>query len=251
MGIDNLKYLSEATITDLHSNISKNKERYLNGDFIDCMEAGGWGINLSLKVDLSPLEDLDAGRGADAELKNSLLVWNSLHALSPSLACEDRVWSRLTHVECLEYTRGRWLKNVAKEKLVNTIDAHFFADSQTKYRDDNAISRLWWNAYIAKIAMPSDQKDALECILKTADLRKDFIERRRTVSRPDIAAAIIRIMLKDEWITSKELHHREFMKELNLYGGGVLFEIISPDEIDKLMEICAEKAKSLAKDIAA
>lgn len=251
MSIDNLKYLSEATINDLHINISKNLERYKNGDFDDYVEAGGWDINLSLKVDFSPLENLDAGGGADSEVRNSLLVWNSLHGMSSSLACEDRIWTRLTHVECLEYARDRWLKNVSDDNLIKSIDTHFFANTQTKYRDDNAISRLWWNAYIAKMACPSDQKNALEYILKTADIRSNYIERPKTVSRPVIAAAIIRIMMKDGWLVSKEIHYREFMKELNLYGGGILFEIMGADEIDSLMELCVSKAKLYVNELAA
>ena len=119
-----------------------------------------------------------------------------------------------------------------------------FAPNLTAIRDDNALSRLWWNVHIATIADPEDPEGALRLILKTADIRNNFVERTGTVSRRPLARAVVRAMRNNPWITSSEQAFREFMKALNRDGGGVLFEALDESEADKLIEACASRAKS-------
>ena len=242
--MENLKYLSQACIDFLHDNVKNNLDRYTRSDFLDLVAQGGWNIELSLRVDLSPLEKLNSDNNSDAEIENTLLVWNVLHQLMPSLACEDRLWARLTHVECLEFSRNRWLRNISGGDLEKSIKKHFFANTQTRYRDDNAVSRLWWNAFIAKQAAPDNQEGAIRMMLKSADIRSNFIERTRTVSRPCLAAGIIRIMMSESWLTEKERNYRDFMIVLNRMGGGKVFEVWSQSEIDEFMNYCLKQAKS-------
>ncbi|MBT5378968.1 MAG: hypothetical protein HOL08_07935 [Opitutae bacterium] len=245
MTLEKIKYISVATLDKLSENVEDNIARYQNGDFQDMVKAGGWSIELEKKVALDEFDDLDASGGTEVEIKNSLLVWRALGPLTPSLACEERIWTRLAHVECLEYSRERWLGQDVKEKLVNAIKTHFFAKTRTMTRDDNAVGRLWWNAHIANLAMPGDQERALGLILEKADIRSNFIERSRTVSRPPIAAGIIRTMAKVPWVTDTEENYRYLMRTLNKYGGGVMFELMTVSEIDGFMTDCVEKAKVL------
>lgn len=247
MSIQRLKYLSEHRLLDLRSNIPANIDRYVQGDFADLAEQNGWAIEHALTVDLAPLQDLDPGSGAEAEVKNSLLVWGALKGLSPALATEERIWARLTHLDCLEFCRGRWLRATDTEGRIAEINKHFFAASQTAIRDDNGVSRLWWNAYIARIVMPDDPAKALRVFLQKADIRSNFIERTRTVSRPALAAGIIRAMQDDPWVTKSESNYRSFMKTVNKFGGGRLFEVMDTANVDRFMRQCV----ALAKDDAA
>lgn len=241
-----IKYLSQQASDFLYDSVKNNLDLYKNGDFQELADGVGKSISLSVNADLSSLAGLVVKNDTESEIQNSMLVWNTLNMLKPSLACENRLWSRLTHVECLEYVRGRWLNVNEKDddKLVKDISTHFFANTLTKYRDDNAISRLWWNAYIAKLASPDNQEEALRIILKRADIRSNFIERSRTVSRSPIASGIVRIMLFNTWLTDHEDNFREFMKELNKLGGGKVFELWSDQRIDEFMEICFTSAKN-------
>lgn len=230
-----LKYLSEKVAADLLNNVGKNLDRYREGDFQDLVEEGGWSIELKLEVDLNPLNDLVGETGSEVEVSNSLLVWSALSHMTPSLARENRIWTRLTHVECLGYARTRWLKGKEIESAVRT---HFFADTQTKCRDDNAIGRLWWNAYIAQLAMPADHEAALRAMLKTADIRSNVVERTWSTSRPKIAAGILRAIINQPKVTVTERAFRDFMISLNRRGGGILFEIMDDKEVDAFMESC-------------
>jgi hypothetical protein len=242
--IQKLNCLSEKTANELFENVQANIDRYKNGNFEDQSDQYGWSVELQTNVDLEPLKDLEGTSGQESEVKNALLVWESFKQLTPGMACENRIWTRITHLEGLKYSRQRWLISDSDETIIKSVKDHFFADTRTKWRDDNAISRLWWVAYVANLALPGNQKQALQLILSKADIRSNFIERPRISSRPKIAAGILRAMIANSWIIDKEVSYRTFMKELNKYGGGLLFESWSDTDIDSFMTQCAIKAKA-------
>lgn len=238
MSVQRLRYLSEKTAAQLFRDVDGNVAKYLSGDFSGEAESSDWSLELQLEVDLESLSGLVGDRGMEAEVRNSLLVWQALSHMTPSLACENRIWTRLTHVECLAYTRARWLYGLLKENIPDAIRTHFFANTQTRYRDDNAISRLWWNAYISQLAIPEDHEGALRAMLKTADIRSNVIERSLVSSRPKIARGILRAIMTTPAITLTESAFRDFMKAVNRQGGGVLFELMDDSDVDKFMASC-------------
>lgn len=234
-----LHYISTAVYESLRKSVHENLDRYLTGSFTDVTSEEGWSIPLELEVDLGEFRNLKPDTGVEAEVLNSLIVWRTLSKLTPSLATESRIWTRLTHVEGLEYSRSRWIKGKTGPAAEKLVEAHFFGESRTRYRDDNAIGRLWWNAYIARIAMPDRQFDALKLLLKKADIRSNVVERAWIASRPQIAGGIVRVMDRVPSITETEVGFRTFMKAVNANGGGMVFEAMSTTEIDKFMDACA------------
>jgi uncharacterized protein DUF6339 len=244
MSLEPLKYLSEMKLTELREKVHQNHDRYTTSDFWDLTKDNGWSIELDIKTDLDQLKDLDPTVGGDFEVKNSMLVWRTLRGLSPALATEERIWARLAHVECLEFSRNRWLKGSSQEAIAANINRHFFAGTWTSVRDDHAIARLWWNAYVAQLAMPDDIERALATMLSKADIRSNLVERSRTSSRPLLAAAILRAMISDHRITQTEDGFRAFMKTVNKFGGGELFEVMPSGTIDHFIKECAERAQA-------
>ena len=67
MPTDSLKYLSRQTTDSLYESVHKNLERYKTGNFIDLAEKGGWSIDLSLRLDLTPLCELVMSGDSEAE----------------------------------------------------------------------------------------------------------------------------------------------------------------------------------------
>jgi hypothetical protein len=244
-----LKCLSEKSANDLYNDIDVNVERYKGGNFDDLSKEYGWSVELQVNANLDALKDLDPSSGKDSEVKNSLLVWRALNELTPGLACENRIWTRMTHLEGLDYSRQRWINVTSDETVIKSVRDHLFADTRTKWRDDNAISRLWWSAYIASLVSPIDQKTVLDLILSKADIRSNFIERSQISSRPKLAAGIIRAMMNDSWITDKENNYRVFMKQINKYGGGILFEALNEIDVDAFISQCTAVAKSGVAEI--
>lgn len=233
-----LKFLSQDVMDALQEQAATNRVRYESGDFLDLELGNGWAIEISsVSIDGSALASLDlSSTSSEVEVQNSLRVYQALSGMTPALAREGRIWTRLTHVECLAYSRARWLSGKSGEALDKAVIDHFFGTGLTAVRDDNAIGRLWWNARVAIIAAGSaDPEPALRLILKSADIRSNFVERSRTTSRPKLAQGLIRVMSTEPWITSDEANFRHFMKVLNRNGGGILFEVLSDGDIDSFL----------------
>ena len=245
MNDQNLSYLSENKTTQLKLDVIENIDCYKGDGFQDCMSEPGWGIEFELKANLAPLQDLLEGKGCEIEVKNSLLVWQALHEIPESFATEDRFWTRLSHVECFHYSKARWL-DLSKddEKISKDVTKHFFASSLTKYRDDHAIGRLWWNAYVAKMLMPHDQELALNLVLAKADIRSNLIERPLSFGRPDLGRALLDKMLRSPTVYETEYGFRAFMKQVNKLGGGIVFEARDLGANREFMDECWIRAEA-------
>ena len=242
-----LKYLSDRSISQLRKEIPDNISRYRGDGFTDLADEPGWDVPLGVEFDADLLSQLDLSQPqhiAPIDLKNSTIVGKALSSLDPSTANEERVWVRLAHVEAFEYSRARWIGSAPDDRVPALVEDHFFARTKTGIRDDHAISRLWWNYEIAKICLPDEVDVALSLILKTADIRSNFVERIWMTSRQNIAAAVLRAMREEDWITGGEMNFREFMKSLNRLGGGVVFEALSELETDEFVADCVQRAKA-------
>jgi len=234
-----LLYVGQQTADNLAENISNNLDRYKAGNFLDMEAKGDWRIPLSIDVDIGILSSLKQNNSPDSEIENSLLVGNLLKKITPTVARENRLWLRLSHVECLEYSRQRWIKpNMKDEDLSATINKHFFASTLNRCRDDHAISRLWWNHHIAKQIIPEDPARALKVMLARADIRLNFLERPGLAARPKLGKGIVRALERHEILLKQEYPFRDFMKTLNLIGAGIAFEVLNDEAIDKLMDKC-------------
>lgn len=236
-----LKYLSDRALMELKAAIPSNVGRYRDGGFEDIADSPSWDISLGIEYDKDLLDKLDLTKPrniAAVDLENSKIVGKALAGLTPALANEERIWARLAHVEALHYCRERWLADLDGAELEGSVRTHFFASTQTGVRDDHALSRLWWNYQVARTCQPNDVDGALLLILKSADIRSNFVERIWMTSRRAIASAVLRAMANDPWLTAAEANFRAFMKALNKLGGGIVFEALDDAETDQFVAAC-------------
>lgn len=239
-----LTHVSESKLEQLRGEVAANLDRYRGEGFADLAQEPGWSIDLDLKIEIDGLSDLDGSDNRSAtDLKDSLLVWDVLRDLSPSLANEERIWARLSHVECFAYSRRRWKLSAADEAAVKSVEAHFFARTQTRIRDDHAISRLWWNAYIASQCYPENSVRALELLLTRADVRSNIVERFWLTGRRKIASGVFRAMDDDAFVLSSEASFREYMKAVNLLGAGIVFEAMTDAQVNDFLKRCSAEAQ--------
>lgn len=236
-----LLYVGQQAADFLADNVEAHADRYLETGFDDLEAGGDWRIPLSITADLEQLDDLIPETGREAEVRNTILVGRALTSLTPSLARENRIWIRLSHVEGLAYARARWLGNIKEEAVAKAARLHFFAPTWTQCRDDHAISRLWWNHHIASSIMPEDPERALHLILSTADIRSNLIERSRIGVRLPLARGIVRRLEADDSLRSSESRFRNFMKVLNRKAAGYHMEVWEDIRIDELLLECAEQ----------
>lgn len=240
-----LTHLSESKLEQLRGDVVKNLDRYRGDGFDDLAHEPGWGIALSQQLDIEGLRDLDGSDNSSAtDLRDSLLVWDVLRDLSPSLANEERIWVRLSHVEGFAYSQRRWLKTEGSDEAVEkSVGVHLFARTQTRIRDDHAISRLWWNAYIATQCYPENSMRALELLLTRADVRSNIVERVWLTGRRKLASGVFRAMDDDPFVLMSEQSFREFMKSVNLLGAGIVFEALTDMQVDGFLRRCSEEAQ--------
>lgn len=238
-----LLYVGQQIADDLKNNIADNLARYKQGDFLDLEASGDWRIPLSFDVDLAELTNLAAGGGSENEIRNSIAVGLALSKLTPALARENRIWIRLSHIECLEYSRKRWLQtDMEDEKFAAVVSKHFFAPTLTGCRDDHAISRLWWNHHIAKQITPDNPARALKRILALADIRQGLVERPGIGARHILGRGIIRLLEAEDKLTEGKLFG-QFMRKVNLMGAGIAFEVWNDSKIDQFMRSCLVEAE--------
>ncbi|GAB3309961.1 DUF6339 family protein [Luteimonas notoginsengisoli] len=249
--MNKLLYVGQQVADDLKKKIGEHLERYRTGDFLD-MEAGGdWRIPLSLDGNLAELGVLKADGGAEAEILNSLTVGHALVKLTPTLARENRLWIRLSHIECLEYSRDRWLPaTLDDEDAIASIAKHFFAPTLTGCRDDHSVSRLWWNYHIAKQIMPENPARALKMMLARADIRLNFLERPGIAARPALGRGIIRALENSVALLNGQEFFRAFMRRVNLRGAGIAFEVWDDTRVDEFMTGCIDQAEGEMKGAA-
>ncbi len=119
-----LCYVATSVEESLRNSVPANIDRYIKTGFDDLAESDGWALRLTISADLAPLKQLKTESGTDAEVFNSLLVWQSLGHLTPSLASEGRIWTRLCHVECLEYARARWVAGRKGASAIAAVETH-------------------------------------------------------------------------------------------------------------------------------
>lgn len=238
--MSDLHYLSELVLEELKRKVADNLELYRSTGFSDLASQNGWNIRLEgREFDLSPLADLDLGsKGVAGDLINSKIVWQALSKLTPSEANEEQIWARLSHLEGFEYAKARWLNLESSEDVqISSVMKHFFANGRTGIRDDNALSRLWWNAYIANLAYPENPERALELILHTADIRSNIVERPWISIRQPLLHGILTVLDHNVDMLD-ESNFRSFMKCINRRGAGLLFEAMEPDEVDAFVLQC-------------
>lgn len=237
-----LLYVGEQVAADLRGSVTENLDRYRNGDFLDLESAGNWRIPLSVDADLSELSQLGTDGSPASEIENSLIVGRALAHISPSIARENRLWVRMSHVEGLPYSRARWiLDSSTDEKCAADIIKHFFAPTLTACRDDHSIARLWWNYHIARQIDSANVAAVLRHILHRADIRLSFIERSAMASRPSFSRGVVRLLATEKDLLEGEKLFREFMKQMNLDGAGLAFEVMPEVKIDALMRECLDK----------
>jgi hypothetical protein len=243
-----LKYLSDKALAQLKGAVTANVARYKTDGFPEFEDDPGWNIGLGVEYDEVLLGTLDRSTPrtiAAIDLANSRIVGKALANLSPTLANEERVWVRLSHIDAFAYARDRWLGQAGDEAVPKLVGDHFFASGQTKIRDDHAISRLWWNYQIARTCNPDNPDEALSLILKTADIRSNFVERIWMTSRRNIASAVLGLMKSEPWVTDAEKNFRMFMKSLNRLGGGIVFEVLDRNDIEHFLQDCLSQARTL------
>lgn len=237
-----VKYVSDRVVEQLLSKIGDNIPLYRGGDFGALSSEPGWALELkNVRYDPGFVSKLVLETSREAEIENSLVVYSAFQGMTAAIARQERVWVRLCHIDCLEYSRKRWIRSDPQTDVAN----HFFARTLDQCRDDNAVGRLWWNGHLANRIDPSDPKRVLNQFLARANIRLQFLDRSNASFRLPIAKGIIRLLESEPWLHEHDRAFEVFMLVMDKHAGGLLFETLDEPELDQILASNLPAAKEL------
>ena len=253
--MNNVKYVTSDTVDQLANDVTRNVN---------------WYYNRTEVSETSPLFHKNQVRKADLEIDslknklvvagalnnrnehdavNSYIVFQALKNLAPHQATDERLWVYLCHTDCKEYATSRWTSRTipADSRKVQKEIAHFFVPSKSKARNlfrGNAISRLWWMGYLAHQIDPNEPKLCLEILLDKQDIAVQILTRSFTQNRQLLKS--IYEFLKKDWLNGKEIFSRnvfrKWMSKIDIYGGVVLLDALSEEQLRKILIQFAKEA---------
>lgn len=241
--MSNLRIYKARVVELLRNDVRANLETYRQGNYEYLDQDASCYSELQIDADLEGLQELNLkllpqdGLASADEAEHSLIVFRALLNVTPYLARDERLWAYLTHSVLLDYSRKRWPIPEDDDRAVAHIRTHFFARSARQIERDNAVSRLWWMAYLCSRAeLPLER--ALEVFLLQSDVRASIIERPTTAQSLRLFESILRHLdesyNKDKaWFERRVL--RGVMEELNRLGGVKLIEVMPNEELDALI----------------
>ena len=203
----------------------------------------------------------------DRDAENCVSICEALKFLTLQQAADKRVWAYLTHFVFWDYARARWPMPSQKsdeadsewhERKIRHVETHYFVDGARGLSvggargliRGNAISRLFWMGRIAERCHPHfSQTQALQILLKRADVRANLLERPTLSMSVEIFNAVMITLGKDdrnekeEGLFERETF-REFMKQLNRIGGSRMLNVLPERLLQNLVEKIGTQAKS-------
>lgn len=233
-----MRFLRDATMTNLRKAIFENLDLYRNGsfDFLAVDEShyfeGGLGF------DSSALLYLNSDTHELNEVADSEAVFLALKELAPYNARDLRMWVYLTHTELLPYCKRRWPIPASDEEAVKFINAHYFGGGARGIERDNAISRLWWMGYICNRVSGLTLSEALKAFLYRSDVRANILERPTISQSLTVFSAFInelKISLDGDGALFERERFRRVMRAVNLHGGVALLDSLPEVEVRKLI----------------
>jgi Family of unknown function (DUF6339) len=232
----------EATVKNLFEKIAENLDTYRVGSFDALSSDTSLFLVSACQLDEEKALQVTCTDDDENEVACCLAISGGLKGVTAYLARDERLWTRLTHIEFLEYSRTRWPIPQDDERAISHIRKHFFSRGARGLERDNAISRLWWMTAICSRVEGLPLEGALEAFLHQSDVRANIIERPTTSQNPTVLSAVVN-KLHESYHGDRGLYERskfrEVMKRLNIEGGVRLLETLDFPEMKTVFDrIC-------------
>lgn len=233
------------TLNILKSNIEENIDLYRSGDFNEVLkDTPLTTIVGSDEFNRNDFDSLVISKDAKYDYENSVKIWEILSFINPRIARDHRIWTYLTHTYALEYTRARWVLTGNNEEDYGQILRHSFIDKDKRgFERDNAISRLWMNAYVSSKVNDIEMKEALQILLIHTDFREHLIGRPVLMKSNKILTSVIKTAkrIKDsgdlDFFKKKSTGgYYNWFLNVNILGGTKLLDALSEDDLDMEIE---------------
>lgn len=173
------------------------------------------------------------------DFDNARKLHTKLKDLSPVVATDPRLWTRLAHVELWDYMKSRW--PVEEDKTTRFIRERYFltrSDSRAIMR--NGISRLWWSAQLTYDENGGPhQYDLTEVLLSRLDIAQQLLERNFGRIRPLVRGFLTfvvknRELCLDDGNTSRQ-RIRYLASSLHKRSGVCLLDAMGSTDLNRFL----------------
>jgi hypothetical protein len=221
-------------LSNVKSSYENVKNRYINlnepfnfiNDNIEIISSGSYEIgNITLIDDTNGSYDFD----------NAKIIYTAFSNLTPTEANDERLWVTLTHHYFHKYCVTRWMNQESKKDSV--IDRFFYEGNSLVARSRNAISRLWWTAYLT-INNDTDNEDLkwalTKTIFSTQDIQVSLLERKLGLYE-NIRTPFLEFYQENKGIVNSKMIQK-IIRELNNYGGVISLTELSNEDVKTLIQ---------------
>lgn len=231
-----LLMLKDSVIATLKRNIDMNAKKYNDSvPFIDeyfSNQDGEYFVRTGIIVEECELLD-----GIENDAKNAMRLYESMKKLLPIHAREEKIWSYLTHKVYWKYMLSRWNGNKIKPRYFFENDNRNKILSGTRQYVRNGISRLWWGAYIVYDERLSNPYEYIEDLFASQDLFVGICERDLGKNK-DLVISILKNVRNHNILKIKNSNDiiRKLLKDIRFSGGLIMYETLSQEAIDIIIE---------------
>jgi hypothetical protein len=201
-------------------------------------------IDSDIQFDEKSVAKLKAPSGSELfEVENCMAVFKAFPNLTPANAADSRLWILLAHTYFLDHARARWAIPTPDKEAIEFIDLHYFDKGGRRGLErNNAVSRLWWMAYLCARVPKIPLQESLRYLLHKSDVRQQIVERPSTSQSIAIFSAILGLLGKS-FKKDKSLFERKafrtLMTKLNGLGGYRLLDVLDQSSIEGILNTFA------------
>ena len=237
-----LQFFKEDALDYFKANIKSNISHYSDPDNSWVYEQYENPFE-EIEIDCDPFElYINIDEPTKMDLENIKRLYPALKGLTESQACDERLWTGLTHSDFFGYTQARWsnpreANNMTKE---NYIQSRYFYSQDPKSKTRHSLAKLWW---LGK--MVYDEKDATNPLHFVDTLgRKDMATRVNDVFTSNFSRNIhlLRPFLNviDYYEMNGKIidqdYFRSLVQHLNIIGGLYLIDFLDEEDIEKKLK---------------
>lgn len=242
-----LYFMKQDAVDFMKHNMERLYIHYFQDETNEWMtkEYGSNPFSVFMEIPDFELAPIDAMSIGEVDFENCKILYNNLRSISESQSSDERLWAGLCNGTFYDYMRRRYqypTKQLKKKETdVSAVISRFFFSGGTRsgfFR--NGLAKCWWVGR-ATYDKDNDNHFARLDIIGANDLTtkiSDIFYSNTFSSNPVILAGIcdaLKYFSDHGQQLDEKIHVRAAMKYLNAVGGATLLDVLSREEICKIV----------------
>jgi len=242
-----LYFMKQDAVDFMKHNMERLYTHYYQNKTNDWMEReyGSNPFSEFMEVPDFELAEIDAMSVGEVDFENCKILYNNLRSLSESQCSDERLWAGLCNGTFYDYMRRRYqypTKQLKKKETdASAVISRFFFSGGTRsgfFR--NGLAKCWW---VGRATFDKNNDNHFERldIIGSNDLTtkiSDIFYSNTFASNPTILAGIcdaLKCFSDHGQPLDEKIHVRAAMQYLNAVGGVTLLDVLTEEEICKIM----------------